>query len=1048
MTQTQVETSRPSVRPPQVQAREVVNGGSRSIHMDPQTGLAQHVPLSSVTGSRAEPQAAATRTQGTVTTDPPLPSPSPSDDIHQQGNVIHSAASMAQSTTAHQVWETSIPGSINPPARAMASSTPLDASERSRTRPETTGDTMEMTEDLRLWSQPVDRPSNESQSRILSTDRIESPAQHHWPTPPASNSGSRLSGQSPGPHSTSLSTHGQQSDPLGPGLLILLPSVTSRLEMAHKSQYLVSTGHLEGGRLALLQDACMAGDAFYLAVHQIFCLATSCPAQQTERFRFNKFHLQGFGKLAELILPNTNLQINATRWFSRFPGPLDALLERSPIYRHAFQEACSSIERLGQNWEQFKGLCLARRSPPLVDYIEIDLSVKSKVLQHVIYTAIQRLSWIGHQDGCFQRCDKVFLSNQEVSQRWNLRRNCNNPPSKEEKTAYYQDIIGQYQRIQIEHLQHTRQGNQVYMPPFQNQSPSTTPVMGPPQHNQSNRLSGNLQSPTGSTLNPSQLRRLSTEDNPSMNRLRPYGRIDTQTPLETNQSRPTIPTASSSNRIPSGPLFSPDGRLASTNGSLHQPIDHAQYSITNPSAGHHSVVRRMPVVPSSGTSTPLQSPVRNSFGGNTGQAHSHNPSAHSFATPLPMRILPGVNSPSVPDQQNFSAASPPTGLQTPSGTHLPAPPTSLLIPPVGYSMPHVPQPELYNLAMHQAHVRDPDMIAIHSLAEAPTDEAYYQYLKQLACMPVLIEPTTRVAHCTFSLAADNIPLIPKDVPQPRGAPSQRKVRIGSCIFRLRCIALRNQEDVSSCQWALEETTWPGNVTITFNAVDLEIRRKSHYGKDLPIDLTPYVKEGDNKITVAVLRVGQTVLTNSTYVIAVEVICVGNLNSIMNLVRRSEGNKVQELIHKQASNKDPEVEVVGSSVAISVVDPFSLSLIKLPARGESCRHYECFDLELFLQTRQGSPCKPEQFRCPICNGDARPQVLIIDAWFERVLDSIRKMGRPDTRSIVVEGTGEWRIQEERIKGESGDGTGLRRRKEHDAPPRRTPERSNSEVIVID
>ena len=1011
----------------------------------PQMGFTQHIATSPLTRSREEPQATSTRNQGAVVANPSLPDQPPSDDVvHQEGNVIHSTVSLGPYTTAHHSSEISVPDPTNSSTRVTVIPTQLGASEGLRTYPGATGGTMETAPELMFWNQSVNRPSNDNQSFLSNTDRIESPAQQQWPTPPASNSGGGRPGQSPGSHNGNSSMHSQQSDPLGNGLLNFLPSIASRLKTVNNGMYIASTVNLEVGRLSLLQDACLAGDVFYLSVHQIFCLATSCPAQQTERFRFNKFHLQGFSKLAELILPNTNLQLNAARWFSKFPDPLDALLERSPTYRIAFQEACSCIEQLGRNWDQFKRSCLIQRSPPLVDNIEIHLSVKSKVLQHVIFTAILRVSWIGYHDECFQNCDKAFLGNQEVSHRWSLQQNSNNPPSEEEVKAYYQDLIAQYQRIQIEHMQHTRQENQVHVSAFQTQSPSTAPVMGPPQHNQNGHPLGNLQHPTVLTPNTPQPRRQSIDENPSLNLPVSNGRINEQTPLENNQTWPTAPTLPSSNQIPSGSLFSTDGGIVSANGVEYHPGDQPQLYSTNPSVAHPIAVQRTPIVPSSGSSTPFRSPVHSSFTINTGRAHSHSSSAQSSATPLQMRIIPGVNSPGFPDRPN-SVASQPTGLRTPRGTHFPVPPpTSLFLPPVGYSMPHVAQPELYNLAMHQAHIRDPEMVVVDSPAEVATEKAYYQYLKELIWPLLLIKPTTRVVHSSFFVSAAKLPLIPKDVPQPRGAPSQRRVRVGSCMFRLRCIALQDQTELSSCRWAVEETTWPNNVTITLNGINLEIRRKSHYGKDQPIDLTPHVKERDNKISLAVLRIGQAVLTKSTYAVAIEVIHVGNLNSVMSLVRRSEANKVQELIGKQASNKDPEIEVMGSSVAVSVVDPFSMSLIKLPARGEGCRHYECFDLLLFLQTRQGSPCKPEQFRCPICNSDARPDALIIDTWFEKVLESIREMGRTDARTVVVDSTGDWKIQEERAKGESGDGTGLRRREEDDADP----ERSTSEVIVID
>lgn len=1098
MTRPQVETRRPSA--PQPQPREVVNGGSGSrpkspelvkhgqnadgihqpsvapvegrIHNGPDS---QPVSESSMTPCRVGQQANATTRHGAATTGPSPLSPSLGDEIYMGDSFVHSIGSMEQSSIAQQVPGTSNADSATPPTRVTSLPAQLSLTEGSQTDPEAAGATVEWPEPLLSQGQPAESLPTDIHGYRPGIDWNESPGQYQWPTPPAANSRGGVPGQSLDPRNTIPSTRDQQSDPLGLGLRTLLPRIASRLESTRRSQQLASTGRLEEGRLSLLQDACMAGDVFYLTVHQMYCLATTSPAQQVENFGFNTFHLLGLTKLAELILPNTGLQSEATAWFSEFPGPVDALLKHSTIYQNVFNEAYSCIEQLGRNWDQFKKLCLAQRSPPLVTYMEIDLGVKSMVLQHVVYTAIQRVLWIGHQDDCFQNCGKLFLGDQDASQRWNLQRNSNNPPSKEVVTAYYQNLTEQYQRIQIHHLQHVRQGNQVHVPQFQSHSPSMAATMGPPQQNQISHLSGNLRSPSGVTPNPFEPRRMSIEHHLPVDMHRHHGIINEQASQGWPHSWPTIPTRSFSNRSSSGSSIGTDGRLVSTNGVLHQSGDLTPLMLlnnqfgtpssvvaptgTNSAVTHRSAARQTPVLPSSGRfhrpgssghSTPLQSPLHSSLvGSNIAQAHFRGSPAQSYATQLPPRIVAGVNSPLVSHRQSSSPAMPPTGFQTPGGTHSPAPPpTSFFIPPAGYSMPYVAQPELYNLSMHQAHLRDPQII-VEDSSEASTDKPYYQYLKGLSCTPLLVEPTTRIIQGRFFVAAAVYPLLPKDEPQARGAPSQRKVRVGSRIFRLRCIELGNQIDPSDCQWAMQETSWPSNLTITLNGTNLDMRRKSHYGKDLPIDLTPFVKEGANEIHVAVLRVGQTVLTKSSYAIAVEIIHVGDLGSVMDLVRRAEGDKVQDLIRKLSLNKDPEVEVVGSSVAISIVDPFSLSLIKVPVRGESCRHYECFDLDLFLLTRQGSPCKPEQFRCPICNGDARPDQLIVDTWFEKVLHSIREMKRTDARSIVVESTGDWRIQEEKVEGETGDGTGLRRRKE-DAAPRRPsiPERSSTEVVVID
>ena len=1073
MTQTPVETRRPPTR--QSQAQEAVDYGSGGgpkfrnpsgipqlspvpggrIHTDPRTRRVHLIPAQSATPHEGDQQATATTNQVVAATHQPLPSPSPSDDIHQDGTSTCSTRSIGQSAASQHVPDIPTPDSATYSARITGLLTQSSAIEGPRMRPEATRPMIGTPNVPVLRSQPIDSLPIESQGLGANVDRTASPAQYQWPTPPASNAGGGISSQSPDNQNTFSSMHDQQSDP---GLQILIPRIASRLELARKNRHLTMTERLEEGRLSLLQDACTAGDTFYLAIHQLYCIATNSSAQELESFGFNHFHIKGLRKLAELILPNTGLHTTATIWLSNFPGPLEAVVERSPIYRSAYYEAYCSIERLGQNWDQFKGLCLTRQSPPIVDYMEVDLGVKSKVLQHVIFTAIQRVLWMGHQDECFQNCNNVFFRNQEVSRRWNFQRNSNNPPSKEEMTSYYTNLIAEYQRIYVHHIQHTPQVSYMHIPRLQNQSPSTASVMGPPHHN--------LQSPSGYKPNHSQSRSRSIEGHHlPTNGLRSNGRNTERNPLEISQTWPTNPTGSFSNRIPPGLLSSTNGHRVSTGGALppieqiRNPSPLVPISSANPSVAHGSVARQTPVLPASGQfqrpalsghSTPLQSPVRTPTDGNNPHAHISNPPAPRSAVQTQVGTIPGINPPSLSTRPSSPTAISPTGLRTPDGTYFPVPPpTSLLIPRAGHSMPHVSQPELYNLSLHQAHLRDPHIVVDNSPAEAPTDKAYYQYLRELACVPFLVEPTTRNAYRRFPVTSLVYDMIPKDEPQPRGASSHRKVRVGSRMIRLRCIEVRNKTEPSKCHWAVEETSWPSNVTITLNGIDLELRRKSHYGKDLPVDLTPHIIEGFNEIHVAVLRIGQAVVAESTYAIAVEVIQVGDLKSVRDLVRQAEGNKVQELFQKQSSNKDPEIEVVSSSVAVSIVDPFSLSLVRIPARGELCRHYECFDLDLFLQTRQGSPCKPEQFRCPICNGDARPDRMIVDTWFQSVLDSVREMGRSDARSIVVDGTLEWRVQEEKIEGESGDGAGLQRPKgDAAAPGPGVQERSNSEVITID
>lgn len=77
------------------------------------------------------------------------------------------------------------------------------------------------------------------------------------------------------------------------------------------------------------------------------------------------------------------------------------------------------------------------------------------------------------------------------------------------------------------------------------------------------------------------------------------------------------------------------------------------------------------------------------------------------------------------------------------------------------------------------------------------------------------------------------------------------------------------------------------------------------------------------------------------------------------------------------------------------------------------HIDCFDLETFLQTRRrkGNVSVADQWRCPICNADARPPQLIVDGFLEEVRATLEKQGALQTRAIVVQQDGSWKPKAE-------------------------------------
>ena len=63
---------------------------------------------------------------------------------------------------------------------------------------------------------------------------------------------------------------------------------------------------------------------------------------------------------------------------------------------------------------------------------------------------------------------------------------------------------------------------------------------------------------------------------------------------------------------------------------------------------------------------------------------------------------------------------------------------------------------------------------------------------------------------------------------------------------------------------------------------------------------------------------------------------------------------------------------------------------------------------------------DEWRCPVCNADARPQNLILDCFLVEVREELLRQKRLSTKAIVIEADGKWRPKLETrddIQGES-------------------------------
>lgn len=379
-----------------------------------------------------------------------------------------------------------------------------------------------------------------------------------------------------------------------------------------------------------------------------------------------------------------------------------------------------------------------------------------------------------------------------------------------------------------------------------------------------------------------------------------------------------------------------------------------------------------------------------------------------------------------------------------------------LFPILGYTLSPTAPINANSTALHQAHVRSPILRIADKVGKliATTDQAisYYQYLSGFGLEPTLIAPETRKIYRTFQVPTEILSRIPKDMPGKCGAPSTRRVHSGTLVPRLRCVKLSKKREMSENEWSVTETNWPSNISVMLNNSSLELRLKSHHGKDLPVDIIPFIHPGSNSsnsLDISLLRIGNTVDPTAIFLIAIELIAVADLNDAKALVQEVDATNMRTRIKDQLTNKDPDIMIMNADIVIDITDPFSSCLIDTPIRGKHCLHYECFDLDVFFQTRRGSPCAPEQFKCPICGSDARPQSLLLDRWFLEMLNAVKARNVPDARAIVVDDQVNWRVKEAALDGESGDGDGVRTKESLRAKSKDTAAGSrDTEIIEID
>jgi hypothetical protein len=320
------------------------------------------------------------------------------------------------------------------------------------------------------------------------------------------------------------------------------------------------------------------------------------------------------------------------------------------------------------------------------------------------------------------------------------------------------------------------------------------------------------------------------------------------------------------------------------------------------------------------------------------------------------------------------------------------------------------------LGLHQANLRDP----IKKLLTKGTDGQDIEttlscFLAGSAIPPTVLAPQTPMYGWAFNVTDPFFKTLPHMASQKVGQRPIWTYRSGCNTLRLRSIRLPGTPTSCEEQWPIENTYWPSVIYIHVNDKEMFVRRKVHNGKDLPLDITANIRPGRNTVKVTLL-LGQDECKNSRYAMGVEVLRICDFETIKNMAQYIPAEESRALLQKRLNptSDDDELAVVTDSLTISLVDPFMARIFDIPARSRNCTHFDCFDLDTFIKTRMFE-CddKPmiENWRCPTCKKDARPQFLVTDQFLAEVHANLARTNRLEgAEAIQFKADGSWTLKE--------------------------------------
>ena len=323
-----------------------------------------------------------------------------------------------------------------------------------------------------------------------------------------------------------------------------------------------------------------------------------------------------------------------------------------------------------------------------------------------------------------------------------------------------------------------------------------------------------------------------------------------------------------------------------------------------------------------------------------------------------------------------------------------------------------------------------------SLPDVPSHERLFQtdtsngkrfaYLEKIEPCSERLQAGKSFVRWILNLSGNDVDRLAKTVRRADGS-SQLNAVIGSRVCRIRCVyRIDPSAEFIESNWVNAETAWPPT-RIAF----LVNNKAPETQTDAPLDITSLLGKGESLDITSLLREGQNIIKVATgsindrfkYELAMETTQITDTKGIKERLSRLSCANSKDAINlrtfQNAQIANSEIQIPDSKVIINITDPMTGFMCDLPARGKTCRHNECFDLDTFLSIEKPESnqlCGPDGFKCPFCGADARPQNLVIDGFLVNVIETLQQLGHLNVKTILFEENGSWQVkEEERIEG---------------------------------